>query len=49
MIRDRRRLRPPPIAAVTMNLRVKLGREPTDFEVAGILAMSITKLRKVRS
>jgi hypothetical protein len=32
------------IAALTANLSAKLGRPPTDQEVAGMLAMSVEKL-----
>jgi DNA-directed RNA polymerase specialized sigma subunit len=36
------------IAAVTVDLAAKLGREPSDAEVAGMLAMTATKLRVLR-
>jgi hypothetical protein len=36
------------IAACTANLKVHLARDPTDAEVASILAMSVQKLRKLR-
>jgi hypothetical protein len=35
------------IAALTANLSAKLGRPPTDQEVAGMLAMSVEKLRRL--
>jgi Sigma-70 region 3 len=37
------------IAALTANLSAKLDRAPTDQEVARMLAMSVAKLRRLRS
>ena len=36
------------VVACTANLAKQLGREPTDAEVASMLAMTLDKLRQVR-
>jgi len=36
------------IAALTVNLRLKLEREPEDWEIANMLAMTVGKLRRLR-